>query len=188
MPNFKDGPVPSPNYESDDNNQFSQTTEFLNDVYVYGKLYADIGYDDLIGSELLTFQSVQLNENLFISGLSTFIGTSTNYDINTDYLTVYQRHNVGAGGTVFVAISSTSDSDGQIGGRVGIGTTQPDALLEVGNDYFVVTDAGSVGVANTQPSQRLQINQGDSSLVVTGLGTLGVGTISPGDFGIDNAE
>ena len=187
MPNFKNGPVPSPSYESDDNNQFSQTTEFLNDVYVYGKLYADIGYDDLIGSELLIFQNVQINKNLFVSGLSTFIGTSTNYDINTDYLTVYQRHNVGAGGTVFVAISSTSDSDGQIGGRVGIGTTQPDALLEVGNDYFVVTDAGRVGVANTQPSQRLQINQGDSSLVVTGLGTLGIGTINPGDFGIDNS-
>ena len=187
MPNFKNGPVPSPSYESDDNNQFSQTTEFLNDVYVYGKLYADIGYDDLIGSELLIFQNVQINKNLFVSGLSTFIGTSTNYDINTDYLTVYQRHNVGAGGTVFVAISTTSDSDGQVGGRVGIGTTQPDALLEVGNDYFVVTDAGRVGVANTQPSQRLQINQGDSSLVVTGLGTLGIGTINPGDFGIDNS-
>ena len=40
-----------------------------------------------------------------------------------DYLTVYQRLNVGSAGTVFVAISTTSDSDGQVGGRVGIGTT-----------------------------------------------------------------
>ena len=42
MPGFKDGPVPSPNYEDNNNNQFSEVTEFTNDVYVYGKLYADI--------------------------------------------------------------------------------------------------------------------------------------------------
>ena len=52
--------------------------------------------------------------------------------VDVDYLTVYQRHNVGAAGTVFVAISSTSDSDGQVGGRVGIGSTQPDARFQVG--------------------------------------------------------
>ena len=41
MPNFKDGPVESPGY-GEEANQFSQVTEFTNDVYVYGKLYADI--------------------------------------------------------------------------------------------------------------------------------------------------
>ena len=41
MPNFKNGPVESPEY-GEEANQFSQVTEFTNDVYVYGKLYADI--------------------------------------------------------------------------------------------------------------------------------------------------
>ena len=47
MPGFKDGPVPSPNYEDNNNNQFSEVTEFTNDVYVYGTLYADIFAKDI---------------------------------------------------------------------------------------------------------------------------------------------
>ena len=182
MSKFTSGQVPYPDYDAADTTNFNKKVEFTNDVFVYGKLYAEIDSQDISFDDNQSFNSITLNDNLFVNGSSTFVGS-----VDMQYLTVYQRHNVGASGTVFVAISSTSDLDGQVGGRVGIGTTQPDALLEVGNDYFVVTDAGSVGVANTQPSQRLQINQGDSSLVVTGLGTLGVGTVSPGDFGIDNS-
>jgi len=104
-----------------------------------------------------------------------------------DYLTVFHRHNVGTSGTVFVAISSTNDDEGQVGGRVGIGSTQPDGLFQVGNNIFIVTDVSTVGIATTQPAQRFQVGVGTQSLVVTGVGTLGVGTASPGDFGINNA-
>ena len=55
MPGFKDGPVPSPNYEDNNNNQFSEVTEFTNDVYVYGKLYADI---DILEQETISFNNV----------------------------------------------------------------------------------------------------------------------------------
>ena len=65
------------------------------------------------------FQSVTINDDFFVTGVSSFFGP-----VDVDYLTVYQRHNVGVFGTVFVAISSTSDSDGQVGGRVGIGSVQ----------------------------------------------------------------
>ena len=41
MPNFREGPVPSPSYD-DNSNIFSQRTEFTDDVFIYGKLYADI--------------------------------------------------------------------------------------------------------------------------------------------------
>ena len=91
-----------------------------------------------------------------LSGFSTFIAP-----VDMDYLTVFHRHNVGASGTVFVAISSTNDAEGQVGGRVGIGSTQPiDDLFQVGNNTFIVTDVNTVGIATTQPAQRFQINSG----------------------------
>ena len=181
MPNFKDGPVESPGY-GEEANQFSQVSEFTNDVYIYGKLYADINASDVFGDETVEFTGISVKKNFFVSGLSTFIGPS-----EFDYLTVKQRLNVGSAGTVFVAISSTSDADGQVGGRVGIGSTQPDGLFQVGNNSFIVTDVSTVGIATTQPAQRFQVGVGTQSLVVTGVGTLGVGTASPGDFGINNA-
>ena len=182
MPNFINGPVESPGYD-DEANQFSNVTEFANDVYVYGKLYANIevGDIDFSSSTSVTFNSVTIQDDLFVSGFSTFIAP-----VDMDYLTVYHRHNVGASGTVFVAISSTNDAEGQVGGRVGIGNTQPDDLFQVGNNTFIVTDVNTVGIATIQPAQRFQVGVGTQSLVVTGVGTLGVGTASPGDFGINN--
>ena len=181
MPNFKDGPVESPGY-GEEANQFSQVSEFTNDVYIYGKLYADINASDVFGDEQVEIKDLVVTNDFFVTGLSTFIQA-----VDMDYLTVFHRHNVGAAGTVFVAISSTSDADGQVGGRVGIGSTQPDGLFQVGNNIFIVTDVSTVGIATTQPAQRFQVGVGTQSLVVTGVGTLGVGTASPGDFGINNA-
>ena len=183
MPNFKNGPVESPEY-GDEANQFSQVTEFATDVYVYGKLYADIeaGAVDFSGADNLTFNGITINNDLFVSGLSTFIGA-----VDMEYLTVFQRHNVGAAGTVFVAISSTNDAEGQVGGRVGIGSTQPDGIFQVSDCLIVTEEPCAVGIGTTQPAQKFQVNSGDDSFVVTGVGTIGVGTASPGDFGINNA-
>ena len=183
MPNFINGPVENPGYD-DEANQFSNVTEFTNDVYVYGKLYANIevGDIDFSSSASVNFNSVTIQDDLFVTGFSTFIAP-----VDMNYLTVFHRHNVGASGTVFVAISSTNDAEGQVGGRVGIGSTQPDGIFQVGNNSFIITDVNTVGIATTQPAQRFQVGIGTTSLVVTGLGTLGVGTASPGDFGINNA-
>ena len=189
MPGFKKGQVTNPDYNSDAN-QFGEKTEFLDDVYVYGTLYADIDASDIDFTNV-EFEDVNINRNLIVSGLSTFIGTSFHFDIETDYLTVFQRHNVGAAGTVFVAISSTSDLDGQVGGRVGIGTTQPDNRLQVGtgDTSFNVTDLGLVGIGTTQPVDKFQVGQGDNSAVITGLGTVGIGTTTVGgDWTIGNAQ
>ena len=189
MPGFKQGQVTNPDYNSDAN-QFGEKTEFLDDVYVYGTLYADIDASDIDFTNV-EFKDVNINRNLIVSGLSTFIGTSFHFDIETDYLTVFQRHNVGAAGTVFVAISSTSDLDGQVGGRVGIGTTQPDNRLQVGtgDTSFNVTDLGLVGIGTTQPVDKFQVGQGDNSAVITGLGTVGIGTTTVGgDWTVGNLQ
>ena len=39
MPNFREGPVPSPGY-GDNSNVFSQRTEFTDDVFIYGDTYS----------------------------------------------------------------------------------------------------------------------------------------------------
>ena len=86
-----------------------------------------------------------------------------------DYLTVYQQLNVGAIGTVFVAISSTSEENGLVSGTVGIGTTQPNNKFQVGVDNisFNVTESGAVGIGTTQPIGKFQIAH--DCIVVTEL-------------------
>ena len=164
---------PSPEYENDQVNAISGVTEFTNDVYVYGKLYADVfgsttgdnSNIDLSGSDL------SLN-NLFVSGVSTFYGP-----VNMDYLTVYQRFNVGASGTVFTAISTSTDYT--TGNRVGIGTTQPVTFFQVGvaDTSFVVTNDGLVGIGTTQPDAKFQV--GDNYFTITDNGSVGIGTTQP---------
>ena len=176
MSKFQSGGVPVPDYDAADSTNINRKAEFTEDVFIYGKLYAALDSKDITFEEVQPFKSVRITENFSVSGFSTF------FNADVDYLTVYQRHNVGLGGTVFVAISSTSDAEGQVGGRVGIGTTQPDDLFEVGNDSFLVTNLGSVGIATTQPAQKFQINSETNSLVVSDTGTLGVGTDNPGNF------
>ena len=73
MPGLKDAPVPD--YESDDKNVVSQQTEFVDDVFIYGKLYADITGEDINFDENTTFDgSITINKDLYVGGLSTFIG------------------------------------------------------------------------------------------------------------------
>ena len=65
MPNFINGPVESPGYD-DEANQFSNVTEFTNDVYVYGKLYANIevGDIDFSSSASVTFNALSKSTSL----------------------------------------------------------------------------------------------------------------------------
>ena len=85
------------------------------DVFVYGKF--NYKFDD----DNLTFKNVHIKENLFVGGISTFIGTSLFKDdvfiegrLNVDFLTVRKDFDVGIGGTVFSADTTSTN--------VGIGT------------------------------------------------------------------
>ena len=182
MPGFKNGEVPSPSYDASNVNQFSQISEFANDVYVYGTLYADISGSDINFDDEAIFDRINVTKTSFFGGISTFIDA-----VDMEYLTVYQRFNVGSAGTVFVAISSTSDADGQVGGRVGIGTTQPNGLFEVSDCFIVTENPCAVGIGTTQPLHRFQVGIGESTLVVTGFGTVGLGTTNPANFSNDGS-
>ena len=193
-------------------NRNQKVTEFSNDVYVYGKLYAD-----LVGGLSGDGGSLEVDQ-LIVNNNSTFNGDiRVNAEIDTDYLTVRHRLNVGIAGTVLTAISQPKNADdGQVGPRVGIGSTQPDALFQVGEKLtsFVVTEDGKVGIGSTQPRvtfesrglswlgnkcltvtvdpcrvgigstlpvTKFQVNDTkETSFVVTGIGTVGIGTLTPG--------
>ena len=43
MTDFKGGGIPTPDYDTEDINYISQKTEFTEDVFIYGKLYAEFG-------------------------------------------------------------------------------------------------------------------------------------------------
>ena len=171
------------NYNSLDNNTIGNVTEFNNDVYVYGTLHAD-----LFGNTSIE-QGVNLDvNNLFVTGIATFnqdVFITNGGEGYFDYLTVNHRFNVGSAGTVFVAISSQKGlDDGQTIGRVGIGTTQPDARFQVGeigentNTSFVVTEEGSVGIGTTQPTEKFQVGYECLTVSVNPC-RVGIGTTMP---------
>ena len=51
MTDFKKGGAPNPDYDSEDINYINQKTEFSDDVYVYGKLYAELSGDIIPDSD-----------------------------------------------------------------------------------------------------------------------------------------
>ena len=179
----------NPSYDSD-NPSVGGVTEFTNDVYVYGTLYADVfgsalnvdSLTELEVGKLVVNDDAIFNSDVYIAG-----------ELDVEYLTVKQRFNVGAGGSVLTAISSAKyEDDGQIPGRVGIGTSQPDGRFQVnvggeGLDpempvdplysAFIVTDKGGIGIGTTQPDGKFQI--GDECLTVTEECRVGIGTSLP---------
>ena len=192
-------------------NNVNDGDSIFEDVYVYGKFNYDFSGDSP------TFDNVYIKNNLYVGGLSTHVGVATFKDdvfidgdlsvlgeFDIEYLNVFQRLNVGAAGTVFVAISTSNDDQGQIGGRVGVGTTQPDGRFQVGvggdtldpsqpidpfESAFIVTNEGSVGIGTSSPLHDFMIERsGIGTFVVTGIGTVGIGTTIPGKFvGVNTA-
>ena len=168
------------NFDINDGQNFgvSNVAEFYNDVHVYGKLYADlVGGLSGDGTQGLTVESLTVNNNAFFKSDVSIEGL-----LDANYLTVFQRLDVGSGGTVFTAISTTDgrNGEGQIGGRVGIGSTRPDALLQVGEQLksLIVTAGGNVGLGSTTPGARFQV--GSECLIVnTDPCSVGIGTTLP---------
>ena len=48
MSKFQRGGVEYPDYDGAESTNFNQVAEFTNDVYIYGKLYADIESCNLV--------------------------------------------------------------------------------------------------------------------------------------------
>jgi hypothetical protein len=69
------------------------------------------------------------------------------------------------------------EDDVLVENRVGVGTTTPTQRLDV-IGTAVVSDA--IGIGTTNPTQVFQVNsQASNAVVVTGIGSFGVGTVNP---------
>ena len=150
---------------------FTQKAEFLKDVYIYGTLYYDfVGFGTDLTVEDINITKQANIANLYVSGLSTFVGasafqstvsvasTATLADVEADNLDV---DNIDVGiATVRERFELTSDSgtnylvgfaSGPRAGSVGIGSTLPERDLDlteirvIGNIFDSVNNQGSNG-------------------------------------------
>ena len=138
---------------------FNENVTFFKDVNIGGSL--DVGGKSSFGDDALFKKDVTIEGKLEI-----------------DFLTVKTRLDVGIGGTGLnidvrtrnIGIFTSSSSEG--------------TRFSFGNDergLNVDTRTERVGIFTATPVQKFQFNSGiSSSVVITGLGTVGIGTINPG--------
>jgi hypothetical protein len=119
-----------------------------------------------------------------MSSLDTFFKVKTGLGVGTDtlYASALDR-NVAIGKTIAnplykldVIGSIYSDENVIVDNNVGVGTTAPFQALDVrGKGVF----STGVGIGTTNPIQVFQVNNNSDSVVITGVGSFGIGTLYP---------
>jgi len=148
---------------------FNEDAKFFKDVYVYGNLYA-LGQGGVGGVGGGNFSgSVVIPENLFVGGISTFVGKANFLsDVNIEnlqvgILTVTKKFDVGVGGTVLTASIAT--------GNIGIGTSIPREKVDIIGTTLI---SDKLGIGNNSPQQALDVT--GTALISS---RLGIGNNSP---------
>jgi len=138
----------------------------FNDVYIYGNLDYDFTGDTLDLEEVRT-NYLTVYRNSWFGGIVTFTDdVFIEGDLDLRYLLVRDRLDVGVAGTVFTGINT-----GPTPGRVGVSNTEPFERFQVGGPNtsgtgenesraFVVTGLGSVGIGTTDPTNFINYNSG----------------------------
>ena len=131
MTYFKTGGVPNPDYDSEDINYIQQKTEFTEDVFVYGNLYAALGGD------VQTFRTGGV-ERLRITKEGDIIFSSNNVSISG--ITTIATLNVDGNTNLSGITTGTFVGDGSgLTGVIGVGQG-----IEVQDNSSVVGTAGTV--------------------------------------------
>lgn len=134
---------------SEDSKFYGLESHFNNDVV----FYKDVTVHGKFNYNFLKSKSA-IFQDLVVVGVSTFFGFADFYDgvyigdnLNVaGVVTARQKLDVGCGGTVLTASSST--------GRVGIATTNPQQTLDVKG---TVTVSERIGIGSVNPQQRLDV-------------------------------
>ena len=168
MTDFKKGGAPIPDYDKDDINYISQKTEFTDDVFIYGKLYADFADFTISNTKPLIILDDTSNRGLEFRGPSekseaSIITTSPNTLAlganNEECLKIEPgcKVTIGTGVTIekngqsqFSGIVTFSNAKGTFSGDgsglfgvIGVGQG-----IEIQNDASVVGAAGTVNFGN----------------------------------------
>ena len=175
MTYFKTGGVPNPDYDSEDINYVQQKTEFTEDVFVYGNLYAALGGD------VQTFSTNGV-ERMRITKEGDVIFTSNNVSISG--ITTIATLNVSGNANLSGITTGTFVGDGS--GLVGV--TASGSGIVVKNSGSTVGTAGTVNFENNLDvvsfsggSVTVRGSQNFSGIVTaTGYDTTGVGDVSFG--------
>ena len=175
MTYFKTGGVPNPDYDSEDINYIQQKTEFTEDVFVYGNLYAALGGD------VQTFSTGGV-ERMRITKEGDIIFTSNNISISG--ITTIATLNVSGNANLSGITTGTFVGDGS--GLVGV--TASGTGIVVKNSGSTVGTAGTVNFENNLDvvsfsggSVTVRGSQNFSGIVTaTGYDTTGVGDVSFG--------
>lgn len=149
--------IPSPQ-----NLVFSRSNDSLfENVYIWGNLYLE----KLTGNIKITGDLEVTGSSIFRQDADFKKDVDISGTLDSDFIIARTKLDVGVGGTVV-----TVDARGQ---------------SDQGND----TTPGRVGIFTSNPQTAFQINapeaDDDSGLVVTGLGTVGIGTTNPSAFDND---
>ena len=138
---------------------FNEDAKFFKDVYIYGKLYYDgsVGVSGAVDSANINISGIATINNLFVTGVSTFLG---NVSIAS---TVSIAGTATFGGNVAVTSALTAATLDVDSIDVGIATVRERFELtnDSGTNYLVGFAAGSragrVGIGSTLPDQKLDI-------------------------------
>ena len=193
MTDFKGGGIPTPDLDKDNINFISEKTEFYDDVFVYGKLYADLGGD------VQTFSTAGVERVRITKEGDVAIGSENpNVEVessNTSILAVgivTAREYYGTfKGSIDPSVANDKISEGNSEAEViDSGTNGHFKVTTEGVERFRIDNSGNVGIGTDNPTQKLEINNvtgGGASLLIRTSPSISGGNLLFGDDASDTS-
>ena len=187
MTDFKEGGVPAPDYDTDDINYVYKKSEFTDDVFIYGKLYADLGGDaqsfSTGGVERMRITKegdiIFSSNNVNISGVTKIATLDVSGNTNLSGITTGTFVGDGSG-LIGVTASGTGIVVKNSGSTVGTAGT-----INFENNLDVVSFSG--GAVTVRGSQNFTGIVTATNINTTNINTTGVGDVFiGGEFNMTN--